>query len=192
MGVSLSKGQRISLDKAAAGLSEVALGLRWGQRIKKGLFGTSREDVDLDASCLMFANGTNVDAVWFHKLSSSCGAVRHTGDDRSGGGSGDSDNETIHVRLADLPAQVDTLMFTVNSFLSDSFAGIPDAACRLLDVRSGNEIAAFNLSLEGGSHTGMLMAKLYRDRSGWHMQAIGEPGFGRTFEAMMPLIQAHL
>lgn len=192
MGVNLSKGERISLEKTAAGLSQVALGLRWGLREKRGLFGTKKVEVDLDASCLLFAGDSSSDQVWFRKLKSDCGAVRHSGDDRSGGGAGDADNETIFVDLDRLPPQVDTLIFTVNSFLNDSFSGIPDAACRLLDARSGKELARFNLSLDGGSHTGMLMAKLYRDRAGWHMQAIGEAGYGRTFQDMMPLISAHL
>ena len=193
MAVNLSKGEKVSLEKAGAGgLTRVAMGLQWGMRKKKGLFGSSEVEVDLDASCLLFAGTEMTDAIWFRALKSRCGAVVHSGDDRSGGGSADADNEVITVDLAGLPPTVDTLVFTVNSFLNDSFKGIPNARCRLLDAASGRELARFDLSLDGGEHTGMVMAKLYREGGGWHLQAIGEKGTGRTFDAMLPLITKYL
>jgi tellurium resistance protein TerZ len=51
MAVNLSKGEKISLEKAGGtGLSKVALALSWGMREKKGFFGTKKIEVDLDAS----------------------------------------------------------------------------------------------------------------------------------------------
>jgi len=193
MAVNLSKGEKISLEKAGgAGLSKVALGLGWGMRQEKGWFGREKEvEVDLDASCLLFSGNKAVDVVWFRQLQSRCGAIRHSGDDRSGGGNS-ADNEVISVDLSHLPGQVDTLIFTVNSFLNDSFSGIPNATCRLLDAATGRELARFNLSLDGGNYTGMVMAKLYRDGDAWHMQAIGDKGYGRTFDQMGELITRHL
>lgn len=193
MTVSLKKGERISLEKAGApGLSRVALGLSWGMREKLGFFRTKKIEVDLDASCILFHDQEPVDVVWFRQLDSNCGAIHHSGDDRSGGGAGKIDNEVIQVDLGRLPPEVNTLIFTVNSFTSDTFTGIPNASCRLLDLQNNRALARFDLSLDGGSHTGMVMAKLYRDRGAWHMQAIGEKGFGRTFQDMMPLISPHL
>ncbi len=191
MALNLSKGERISLEKTGgAGLSQVVLGLGWGKRTKKGFFGSSEVEVDLDASCLLFESGQLVDTVWFRQLQSRCGSVRHSGDDRSGGGS--DDNEQIKVDLGKLPATVDVLVFTVNSFLNDSFEGIPNARCRLLDAAGNKELARFDLSLDGANHTGMVMAKLYREGGAWHLQAIGEKGMGRTFNDMMPLIGQYL
>jgi len=192
MAVNLSKGEKISLEKAgAAGLSRVALGLSWGMREEKGFLRTKKIEVDLDASCLLFSGRELVDVVWFKQLTSNCGAVRHSGDDRSGGAAANSDNEVIEVDLVQLPKEVNTLIFTVNSFLNDSFKGIPNASCRLLDGE-GRPLARFDLSLDGGDHTGMVMAKLYRENGAWHMQAIGDKGYGRTFQDMMPLISGHL
>jgi tellurium resistance protein TerZ len=189
MAVNLSKGEKISLAKAgAAGLSRVSLGLSWGMREKKGLFGSKKIEVDLDASCLLFAGRELVDQVWFRNLATNDGSVRHSGDDRTGGGGADADNEVITVDLGKLPVRVDALVFTVNSFLNDSFQGIPNARCRLIDASGNRELARFELSLDGGNHTGMVMAKLYRENASWHIQAIGEKGTGRTFNEMMPLI----
>ncbi|MCO6439847.1 MAG: TerD family protein [Nitrococcus mobilis] len=194
MTIRLEKGQRISLAKeAGTGLAKVVLGLGWGRRAKKGLFGRKEVDVDLDASCLMFdANGQLVDQVWFRQLRSKCRTVQHSGDDRSGGGHADDDNERIQVDLENLPANVQQLVFTVNSFLADSFKGIPNAFCRLFDVDGKKEIARFNLSLDGGEHTGLVMAKLSRQSGEWEMQAVGAYGEGRTFDKLMPVIAQHL
>ena len=200
MGINLQKGQRISLEKEAGrGLSRVVMGLGWGMKQvqSKGFLGfgggSRQEAVDLDASCLLFdAGGNLVDTVWFRQLESRCGSIRHSGDDRSGGGEAGADNERIAIDLARVPASVQTLIFTVNSFSGESFAGIPNAFCRLVDDASGSEVARFDLSLEGGSHTGLVMTKLYRHNSEWKMQAIGEQAEGRTFHDLLPALQPYL
>ncbi len=140
------------------------------------------------ACCTRAASSKTV--VWFQKLRSDNGAVVHTGDDRAGGGNGD--NEIIKVNLDQLPQGVDTLIFTVNSFLNDSFKGIPNARCRLLNGKNDQELARFDLTLDGGDHTGMVMAKLYLQSNTWHMQAIGDKGRGRTFQEMGDIITANL
>jgi tellurium resistance protein TerZ len=199
MGINLQKGQRISLEKEAGrGLNRVVMGLGWGMKTVQskgflGFGGGAREEaVDLDASCLLFdASGKLVDTVWFRQLQSLCGSIQHSGDDRSGGGAG-ADNERITIDLNRVPAAAQVLIFTVNSFSGESFAGIPSAFCRLVDDANGSEIARFDLSLEGGNHTGLIMTKLYRHNSEWKMQALGEHASGRTFHDLLPAIQPHL
>lgn len=196
MAITLEKGQRISLEKQAGiALSKVFLGLGWGKRKTRSFlgFGKGEEAVDLDASCLLFdENGTLTDQIWFRQLRSHCNTVHHSGDDRSGGGDASADNERIQIDLVALPTHIKTLIFTVNSFTGESFEGIPSAFCRLVDVHNNRAIARFNLSLDGGGHTGLIMAKLYRHGSEWKMHAIGEHGTGRTFEALLPAIQPYL
>lgn len=191
MAINLEKGQRISLEKNGAGLSDVSMGLGWGRRKRKGLFRTTEVDVDLDASCLLFdAKRELQDQVWFRQLTSRCGSIRHTGDDRAGGGGGE--NERIDLQLDQVPANIVALVFTVNSFLNDSFSGIPSAFCRLVDRRNGEEIARYDISLDGGDHTGMVVAVVYRQDGQWRMRAVGDKGYGRTFKDMLPLISASL
>ncbi len=57
MGVSLSKGQTVSLTKqGGGGLRQVRMGLGWDAIKKKGLFGGKKEvSVDLDASALLLS-----------------------------------------------------------------------------------------------------------------------------------------
>ena len=199
MAINLQKGQRISLEKEAGrGLSRIYMGLGWGMKTVEskgflGFGGGSKEiAVDLDASCLMFdSRGELVDQVWFRQLTSRCGSVQHSGDDRSGGGE-QAENERISIDLNRLPTEIHTLIFTVNSFTGGGFAGVPNAFCLVVDDASEAEIARFNLSLEGGDHTGLIMTKLYRHDNEWKLQAIGEHARGRTFMDLLPAITPHL
>ncbi len=189
MGISLTKGSNISLEKQSPGLTSLIMGLGWGQREKKGLFGTKKISVDLDASCLMFDAGKNlVDSVWFRQLKSKDGSVTHSGDDRTGGGGDGAPNEEIRVELNRVPAAVTALVFTVNSFSSESFEGIPNAFCALINPSGNQEVARYNLSVEGGGHTGLVIAKLYRHNNEWKFKALGEWGSGRTFDKLLPVI----
>jgi tellurium resistance protein TerZ len=192
MTVSLSKGQKISLEKRGGGsLSRVRMGLGWDAAMKRGLFGSRKQSIDLDASALLFdAAGSLVDQVWFRQLNSRDGSVHHTGDNRTGAGEGD--DESIQVDLSRVPATVSTLVFTVNSFTGQNFSQIENAYCRLLDETAGDaEIARYDLSGSGG-HTAQIMAKVSRDGAGWSMTALGIPASGRTFHDLLPAMAGHL
>ncbi len=187
MTVSLNKGQTVSLTKAGGGtLSKVRMGLGWDAMKKKGMFGTRSQSIDLDASALLFdATGKLVDQVWFSQLASKDGSVHHTGDNRSGAGEGD--DESIKVDLSQVPSNVTTLVFTVNSFTGQNFSQIENAFCRLIDESNESEIARYELT-GSGTHTAQIMAKVTRDGSGWSMTAIGTPTSGRTFHDLLPAI----
>lgn len=193
MTVSLSKGQRVSLQKAGGGtLSRVRMGLGWDAVKKRGLFGgLKNQDIDLDASALLFdAAGQLVDQVWFRQLQSKDGAVRHTGDNLTGAGEGD--DESIVVDLTRLSGEVSTLVFTVNSFTGQDFSRIENAYCRVVDETANDaELARYSLS-GSGTHTAQIMAKLSRDGAGWTMTALGIPCSGRTFHELLPALAGQL
>jgi len=193
MGVNLSKGQRISLEKeAGTALTKVIMGLGWDAMKTKGFmgFGGKQQEIDLDASCLLFDEaGQMVDQVWFRQLKSNDGSIQHTGDNRTGAGEGD--DEQIIVDLSRVPANVKSLMFIVNSFTGQNFSQIENAFCRIVNGANNKEVARYNLSCQG-SHTAQLMAKVYRHGTEWKMHAIGENANGRTFHDMMGVITPHL
>ena len=193
MSVSLSKGQKINLEKEGGGaLGKVTMGLGWDAIKTKGFlgFGSKSEAVDLDASVVMFDDGNRpVDVIWFRQLRSKDGSVVHTGDNRTG--AGDGDDEQINVDLNAVPATVKSLVFTVNSFTGQTFSQVENAYCRLIDANNGQEVARFNLSVQG-PHSAQIMAKVYRHNGAWKMHAIGENGNGRTFDDLLPQISAHL
>lgn len=193
MAISLTKGQKITLDKQQGGsLSKIVMGLGWDAKKKKGFLGmgSSNQDIDLDASCVMFdASNTSVDAIWFKQLRSKDGSIIHTGDNRTGAGEGD--DEQIIVDLPAVPDNVKSLIFVVNSFTGQNFSQIENAFCRIVDGRTDQEIARYELT-GSGTHTAQIMAKVYRHNGEWKMHAIGEIASGRTFNDLMPAMVANL
>jgi tellurium resistance protein TerZ len=189
--VNLSKGQAISLEKNdGATLTAVRMGLGWQAAKRRGLFGSRTREVDLDASAVLFAGQEPQDVVFFRHLVSDDGSVRHTGDNLVGG-VGQGDDEAILVDLQRVPARIDQIVFTVNSFTGQTFQEVQNAFCRLVDETNGQELARYTLA-GGGDYTAQIMAKVHRAGSGWTMTALGAPANGRTFQDLMPAIRRHL
>ncbi|MFG2775951.1 TerD family protein [Streptomyces sp. NPDC048350] len=193
MGINMSKGQQISLEKSGGGaLSVVRMGLGWQAAPRKGFLARmTAKEIDLDASAVLFAGSQPVDVVFFQQLTSKDGSVRHTGDNRVGGAGQGGDDESILVDLQRVPVHVDQIIFTVNSFTGQTFAEVENAFCRLIDESNGQELARYTLS-GGGKYTAQVMAKVHRSGTGWNMSAIGEPADGRTFKDLLPAIASHL
>lgn len=188
MALTLSKNQTISLEKTAGtGLSKISLGLGW-DAAKSGFFGKllgSGGEIDLDASCILLDSELKaIDLVWFRQLKSNDGSIQHSGDNRTG--EGDGDDETINVDLQRLPEAVKHLVFTVNSFTGQTFEKVENAYCRIVNSSNKTELARFNLSERGG-HTGIVMASLSRESSGWEFKAIGVTTNGRTVDDLVSL-----
>ncbi len=194
MAINLQKGQKISLSKEAGGatLTKIVMGLGWDAKKTKGFFGMGAKDqeIDLDASCVLFNEAKQpLDSIYFGQLVSKDGSIKHTGDNRTG--AGDGDDEQIMVDLSRVPAEVKSIVFLVNSFTGQNFGQIENAFCRVVNGSNNQEIAKYDLSCTG-SHTAMIMAKVYLHNGEWKMHAIGENTSGKTFQDMMSAMQAAL
>lgn len=203
MAINLQKGQRIDLSKkSGAKLTNFCVGANWGAitRQKKKFFGgekTVKEAVDLDASCLMLdANGQGLDIVFFNQLRSKDGAITHSGDDRTGDLDGDDglDNEIISVRLDSLSAQVDQIVFFLNSFEGHDFASVPFASIRLYEgtpTHVKEVFAKYDIAADPAyrGHVSMVLGKLYRKSGEWKFNAIGEatrdPDLAQTVDTIL-------
>lgn len=176
--VNLRKNQTVSLVKGGRPLlSQVKMGLGW-----EPAFGGRA--IDLDASVIAYGPQRNhIDSCYFGKLSILGGAVKHSGDNLTGEGSGD--DEVIVVDLGRLPAEATGLVFTVNSFSGQKFTEVAKAYCRLIDAASGEELVRFDLT-GAEPQTGVMMAKLIRQFSGeWEMTAMGDFVKSRTVRGMV-------
>ena len=181
MAISLNKGGNLSLSKTDPSLTRLLIGLGWDERA------TSGAEFDLDASVFLLNNMGKVrgdhDFIFYNQLKSDNGAVEHTGDNRSG--AGDGDDEVINVDLSRIPAHVQSLVFTVNSFTGQTFEKVAGAFCRIVNAGNNSEVARYNLSAQG-NHTALILAKIYRHNGEWKMHAIGENVNGRTFQEIVP------
>ena len=186
--ISLNKNSSVSLAKEAGskGLTRIALGVGWDMARPKGFFakfGGGNDSIDLDASCLAFdAAGQVVDVVWFRKLTSDDGSIRHSGDNLTG--EGDGDDETIEIDLTRLPRNVETLVLTVTSFRGQTFDKVAEAFGRVIDLSNNRELARYDIS-DSGSYTGLILSSLKRSGGDWVYKALGERAQGATVENLV-------
>lgn len=186
MAIQLKKGNSISLTKEAPGLTKVMMGLGWDMTTdspRANLFRLFKPSstVDLDSSVLCLDAQDRLksqrDVVYYANLQHQSGAIAHQGDNLTGKGEGD--DEQILVDLTQIPAEINTLIFTVNIYRGkerkQDFGQIRNAFVRLVDLNTQREIAHYRLSGETyEGQTVMLMAELRREANGWQMKALGE------------------
>lgn len=191
MAINLQKGQRINLQKEnGSTLQNVCVGVNWGAIEKKGLFGTKKEAVDLDASCILFDEAKNaLEVVYFGQLQSKDGAIRHSGDDLTGDLSGDDglDNEVITLDFSRLNPNVHHVAFVLNSYKGQDFGTIPFASIRIYEgtpTRVSEVFATYNIAKGDNfsGHVAMVMGVFYKRNNEWKFNAIGEPTRDRKLE----------
>ncbi|WP_371176287.1 TerD family protein [Bacillus atrophaeus] len=184
MAISLEKGQRIDLTKGKAGLSKLLIGLGWDPVSAGGgflgkLFGGGGANIDCDASVLMLDNDKFTEKknlIYFGHLKSSCGSVKHTGDNLTGDGEGD--DEQILVDLTKVPSHINKLVFVVNIYdcvkRKQDFGMIQNAFIRVVDQSKNEELVKYNLKENYSGKTSLIAAEIYRQGSEWKFAAVGE------------------
>ncbi|WP_266202748.1 TerD family protein [Pontibacter kalidii] len=203
MSINLQKGQRISLEKSnGSKLQNVCVGINWGAIEKKSFFGgTSKEAVDLDASCALFDESKfHLDTVYFGNLRSSDRAIAHSGDDLTGDMDGDDglDNEVITLDFSKLNPAVSYVAFVLNSFRGHDFGTIPFASIRIYEgtpTRVNEVFAKFDIANGSGfsGHVSMVMGVFYKRNGEWKFNAIGEPTKDRKLqETIVTVTQKYL
>ena len=177
MAVSLSKGGKVSLAKAAAdagvtSLKAVGVGLGWDTNRYDG-----GDQFDLDASA--FLQGANrkvrrdTDFIFYNNLIAN--GVEHTGDNRTGDGEGD--DELIKITLDQVDPDVDYISFTVTidkaAERHQNFGMVENAYIRIFDLETGTEIIRYDLSEDYSIQTALVVGELYRKDGDWKFNAIG-------------------
>jgi len=199
MAINLVKGQKINLKKDnGSTLQNICVGVNWGAIEKKGwLGGTSKEAVDLDASCALYDNSKNVvDIIYFGSLKSKDGSIKHSGDDLTGDMEGDDslDNEIITVDFLKLSSNIEYVAFVLNSFRGHDFGTIPFASIRIYEgtpTRVNEVFATYNIAKGEGfaGHVSMVMGVFYKRNNEWKFNAIGEPTKDKKLEETIKTIQ---
>jgi len=199
MAINLQKGQRINLTKDNGNtLQNICVGVNWGAIEKKGwLGGTTKEAVDLDASCALYDENNNVlDIIYFGDLKSKDGAVKHSGDDLTGDLSGDDglDNEVITMDFSKLNPKVNHAAFVLNSYKGQDFGTIPFASIRIYEGTPTHVTEVFaSYSITKGDnfsgHVAMVLGVFYKKNGEWKFNAIGEPTRDRKLQETVETVR---
>lgn len=204
MGISLKKGQGVSLKKKDDDLSLVTIGLGWDvKERKKGLFGgifAKKTEYDLDVIAFLCEEDgkihnlgdtvdgkptlKNGDIVFFNSMVHPSGHIWLTGDNRTG--AGDGDDEQIVVKLNELSDKYTKIIFIVQIYnatkLGQNFGNVNNAYIRAVNSQN-RELARFDLSAGEAfvPYRSILFAELERESDGWKFNALGMPSKEDSF-----------
>ena len=175
MSINLSKGERVNLSKESPGLTQAGIGLGWD--INTTDTGSA---FDLDASVFMLGNNGKIPTeqyfVFYNNLTSPDGSVQHSGDSRTGEGSGD--DELIQIDLAKIDQVIQEVLFVVTIHEADArrqnFGQVRNSFIRIYDTTTELEIAKYELEEDFSRETALEFGRLYRKDKDWRFQAVGQ------------------
>ena len=187
MAVSLTKGQRISLEKVSPGLSEVFIGLGWDVKATD-----TGSDFDLDSS--LFLLGANEKLIsdnhfiFYNNLTSPDPdkSVQHMGDNLTGAGEGD--DEIIKINLKKVPNDVQKILVTVTIHEAQqrrqNFGQVQNSFVRIVNAQTQQEAVRYDLVEDYSIETALIMAELYRKDGEWRLNAVGS-GYQGGLQALL-------
>ena len=191
MAVNLSKGQRISLEKVAPGLSEAFVGLGWDTNITD-----TGQDFDIDASVFLLDGNEKLISdqhfIFYNNLTSPDPnkSVEHLGDNRTGAGEGD--DEVIKVNLKQVPTDVSKIAMVVTIHEAEArqqnFGQVQNAFVRVVDAKDNKEVVRYDLTEDFSVETALIMAELYRKDGEWRVNAVGA-GYQGGLQALLDRYQ---
>ena len=174
MAISLSKGQKIDLTKSNPGLTNITIGLGWDTNKYDG-----GKDFDLDSSIFLLNAtgkcGDEKDFIFFNNLEGGNGSVVHAGDNLTG--EGDGDDEQVNINLANVPATVEKIAFTITIHDSETrnqnFGQVSNSYVRIVNDANREELIRYDLGEDFSIETAVVVGELYRHGSEWKFSAIG-------------------
>jgi tellurium resistance protein TerD len=172
MDINLEKGDSISLDKVAPGLSNIHVGLGWDANYSHQL--------DCDVSVFMINDNFKIPAngffVFYNNLRSQDGSVVHLGDNTTGDGEGD--DEVIHINLNGVDSQISQMIFVVTIHKAAekglNFGMINNAFIRIENKDSGEELCRYSLNNDFTGSDSVQIGRVYRYDGAWYFEAMGE------------------
>lgn len=187
MAVSLAKGQRVSLEKVAPGLSEVFIGLGWDVKATDTGY-----DFDLDSS--LFLLGANEKLIsdnhfiFYNNLTSPDPdkSIQHLGDNLTGVGEGD--DEVVKINLNKVPLDIQKIVVTVTIHEAQqrkqNFGQVQNAFVRVVNAQTKQEAVRYDLVEDYSIETALIMAELYRKDGEWRLNAVGA-GYQGGLQALL-------
>lgn len=181
----LEKGQKIDLTKDNSELTDLIIGLGWDPA-KSGFFAPK---IDCDASVYLLNEAGRLvnrerDIVSYRQGISSCGSVQYSGDNLTGEGEGD--DEQMYIHLPKVSLKYHRLIFAVNIYdcerRKQHFGMIKSAYVRVVNKKTGKELARFNLTDDYFGKTALIVGELYRHKGEWKFGAIGEATDARSID----------
>lgn len=174
MAVTLTKGGRVNLTKGT-GLKEAMIGLGWDTNRYQG-------SADFDLDLVIFECDKNkrcVDEqhfIFYGNLEDPEGAIKHSGDNRTG--AGDGDDETAFIKFANIPENVENIVIVVTIYEAkannQNFGLVDNAFIHMVNTETNEEILRYDLGEDFSIQTAVVFAEIYKNAGEWKFKAVGE------------------
>lgn len=175
MALSLTKGSTAEplVNANDIPVTKLTVGVGWDKssKGKKGLSGwaSKRKGIDLDLSALVYDNNdAGVRVCGFDTPTLFQGALRHTGDNKTG--KGDGIDESIEIDLGIMQPNITGIVVCLNAFKSGvTFADIAGADCFFSEGFGTDQhgLGMFSVPIDDASKSTVFMARLIKSPSGW-------------------------
>ncbi len=174
MAVTLTKGGRVNLTKGT-GLKEGMIGLGWDTNRYEG-------SADFDLDLVIFECDKNkrcIDErhfIFYSNLEDPEGAIKHSGDNRTG--AGDGDDETAFIKFANIPETVENIVIVVTIYEAkannQNFGLVDNAFIHMVNTETNEEILRYDLGEDFSIQTAVVFAEIYKNAGEWKFKAVGE------------------
>jgi stress response protein SCP2 len=169
----------LSLDKGetpqALTVNQIAVGAEWDAKGAKNAvanFLSRKKGADLDLLAVLFQRGRAVRyAGWTNLNPLKDGTVTHTGDNKTGAGEGD--DEKVEADLANVPAEVDKILFVIGT-KEKSFGSAANVSFNMYDTSAGSEekLAPSIWPELGKNHNAVAVCLVERAANGWNFKLL--------------------
>ncbi len=178
--IQLDQGQVIKIEFDDRALTNIKVGVGWDPA-----YGGNNMDVD---SSVIVTGNDGYETVYFGKLTHPSGCVVHHGDNLTGDGQGDDEN--ITVKLDNVPANRDRLIFVINIYncysRKQTLASIKNMYITLSDIDSGETLCQYRVKQDMLNDTAIVIGMAFRDGGGWAFKAVGS---GRCVGSIIELAE---
>ena len=170
----VKRGDEVNLTQKDPTMKQIMVGVGWDLRAFES------HPLDLDVSVFLLGKNekTRVDEdfVFYNNMLGSDGAVKHTGDSRTG--AGDGDDEIIMIDLSGIPFDVMKICFVLSIYDADfedhNFSMVKNVYFRIVNQNTSHEIFRYELDEELTDHEGLIIGELERVGTDWIFHAVGE------------------
>jgi len=175
MPISLSKGQKFSLNKGNASAVRFIVGFGWNVELSKGTL----PDIDISAFMLNTTGkvSTTKEFIFYGNLSHISQAVVHNGNKAANG-----DRVSIAVDFGKMPGSVSKIAFTATIYDAEtknqSFTQIKNAYIRFVNEATNEEVLRYTVTDNFTNETCLVFGELYKNNSEWKFNAMGSSKTG--------------
>ena len=171
--VVLSQGQEVKIRFADdRPLTKIVVGVGWDPA-------TGADNMDVDSSVVvMSSNNRDKDLIYFGNKEHPTGCVIHHGDNLTGEGVGNGDDENITVSLDKVPYNRDKLVFVLNIYKCDerrqTLGLVKNLYIRLYDPDSKKALIEYKVTGNMMYDTAMIIGMAFKNGGSWSFKAIGQ------------------